>query len=75
MAALRQERSSGAPISPGRGCALARFAPGQRGTWERDQIVLLLAGQFRAKHQIEELDRIIERQRDHRANLADSVNR
>jgi hypothetical protein len=45
------------------------------GTWERDQIVLLLAGQFRAKHQIEELDRIIERQRDHRANLADSVNR
>src|SRR6202140_798379 len=32
------------------------------GAKERDQIALLLAGQFRAKHQIEELDRIIERQ-------------
>jgi hypothetical protein len=32
------------------------------GAKERDQIALLLAGQFRAEHQIEELDRIIERQ-------------
>ena len=33
------------------------------GAKERDQIALFLAGQFRAEHQIEELDRIIERQR------------
>ena len=32
------------------------------GAKERDQIALLLAGQFRAEHQIKELDRIIERQ-------------
>src|SRR5882762_9519024 len=32
------------------------------GAKERDQIALLLAGQFRAEHQIEELNRIIERQ-------------
>src|ERR1700675_2646281 len=32
------------------------------GAKERDQIALLLGGQFRAEHQIEELDRIIERQ-------------
>jgi hypothetical protein len=32
------------------------------GAKERDQIALLLAGQFRAEHQIEELDRIIESQ-------------
>src|SRR5450759_226370 len=32
------------------------------GTKERDQIALLLAGQFRSEHQIEELNRIIERQ-------------
>ena len=31
------------------------------GAKERDQIALLLAGQFRAEHQIKELDRIIER--------------
>src|SRR5258708_5898526 len=32
------------------------------GAKERDQIALLLTGQFRAEHQIEELNRIIERQ-------------
>ncbi len=32
------------------------------GAKERDQIALLLAGQFRAEHQIEELNRIIEGQ-------------
>src|ERR1700724_1644418 len=32
------------------------------GAKERDQIALLLGGQFGAEHQIEELDRIIERQ-------------
>src|SRR5258706_3923324 len=32
------------------------------GAKERDQIALLLGGQFRAEHQIEELNRIIERQ-------------
>src|SRR6202158_5182660 len=33
-----------------------------KGAKEREQIALLLAGQFRAEHQIEELDRIVERQ-------------
>src|ERR1700676_3378439 len=32
------------------------------GAKERDQVALLLAGQFGAEHQIEELNRIIERQ-------------
>src|SRR6202790_1269912 len=32
------------------------------GAKERDQIALLVLGQFSAEHQIEELDRIIERQ-------------
>src|SRR5882672_2415829 len=33
-----------------------------KGAKERDQIALLLAGQFRAEHQIEELNRVIKRQ-------------
>jgi hypothetical protein len=37
-------------------------APGSEGTKEGDEIALLLAGQFRAEHQIEELNRIIKRQ-------------
>ena len=32
------------------------------GAKERDQIALLLVGQFRAEHQVEEFDRIVERE-------------
>jgi hypothetical protein len=35
-------------------------APRSEGAQELDQVVLLLVGQFRAEHQVEELDRIVE---------------
>jgi hypothetical protein len=43
----------------GRDVEAARRSEGAK---ERDQIALLLAGQFGAQHQIKELNRIIERQ-------------